>query len=313
MERPKAFITGITGQDGSYLAELLLSYGYEVHGLIRRTSIPHLQYLKPILDKITLHEGDMADHGSLHNLIKKILPDEVYNFGAMAGVTPSFYQPEYSIHSCGLSVVTLLEAIRQNKPDTKFFQAGSSHIFGNTPTSPQTEETPFSPISPYGCGKALGQHLLRHYRESYGIYACSAISYAHASPRYSEGFLLSKIVAYLRNPQGKLELGNLDVPMDIGYAKDFVEAYYNIMQQDKPDDFIISTGETHSPKEYLELAFKEFGMKMEDHVVINDKLKRVSEVSVLTGDYSKANKAFGYKPKTSFNKLVKIMCNEKAN
>ncbi|KKQ53241.1 MAG: GDP-mannose 4,6-dehydratase [Microgenomates group bacterium GW2011_GWC1_38_12] len=308
-----ALITGITGQDGSYMAELLLEKGYEVHGIVRRNSVQDYRNIRKIKDKIKLHEGDLADSGSLHRIMAEVMPDEVYNFGAMAGVSPSFKQPEFSLMSCGVSVCSLLEAVRLLKPSVKFFQASSSHMFGNTCISPQNELTPLQPISPYGCGKALGHNLVRHYRESYKMFVVSGIMYAHASPRYSEGFLLSKIVSTIRRIKAgediKLEVGDIDVPMDIGYAKDYVEAIYQAVQLDTPEDFIIGTGEIHTPREFIELSFKEAGLDLDKYLVYNESLKRPSEVSALVADYSKANKFFDYKPKTSFNDFIKIMVN----
>lgn len=312
-----ALVTGCSGQDGSYLADILLAKGYNVHGLIRRTSKPntqnirHLLYDQEIFNKrFFLHDGDISDQGSLTRIIKEVQPDEVYNFAAMAGVGPSFTQPEYALDTAGLGVLRLLEAIRTVKPDTKFFQAGSSHIFGDTPAVPQTEVTIKQPISPYGVAKSMGQHLVHYYREAYGMYCCSAIFYAHASPRYSEGFLLSKIIHSLwriqSGEQQNLELGNLDVEMDIGYAQEFMEAVFNIMHQDKPEDFIICTGETHTSQEFLDAALEVSGVSP-DKVKIDESLKRQSEVSVLVGDYSKANKAFGYKPNIKFKDLVSLM------
>lgn len=306
----KALITGITGQDGSYMAELLLSKGYEVHGLVRRTSIPHLHFLKGL--KLTLHEGDLADFSSLSRIIKEVQPDEVYNFGAMAGVSPSFKQPIYTIESCGTTVANVLEAVRQNCPTAKVFQASSSHIFGDTKVSPQNEDTPTQPISPYGCGKALGHNLCRHYRNSYGMFIVSGILYAHASPRYSEQFLLGKISKFIKevkeNPDLVLEVGDIDNPMDISYAKDIVEAIYEAMQLPEGHDFVLGSGEAHTPREVIDLVFNELGLDKEKNLKYNSALKRPSEVSPLIADYSKANKMFGYKPKTSFYELIKLMC-----
>lgn len=314
----KALITGVAGQNGSYLTDLLLTKDYEVHGLIRRTSNPNTRNIRHILydpevfnKRFFLHDGDMSDYSSLVRIIKEVQPDEIYNFAAMAGVGPSFDQPEYAIDVGGQGVLRILEALRVEKPDTKFFQATSSHIFGDTYETPQDENTPVQPISPYACAKALGHHLVHYYRVAYDMFCCSAIYYAHSSPRYSEGFLLSKIIHSLwriqDGVQDKLELGNLDVPMDIGYAPEYMEGTWNIMQQEKPDDFILATGEAHTSREFLEIAFKASGLDMDKHLVINDKLKRKSEVAELIGNANKAKEAFGFNPKVKFKDLVKLM------
>lgn len=322
MRSKKAVILGVTGQDGSYLTEILLAKGYVVYGMVRRTSRPNTTHLNHILydeaykDRFILKEGDMADQGSLMRLIREVQPDEVYNFAAMAGVGPSFYQPEYALDTGGIGVLRILEAIRLEKPDTKFFQAGSSHIFGDTPTTPQTETTPKQPISPYGVAKAMGQNLVHYYRQAYGMFCCSAIFYAHASPRYSEGFLLSKVIHTIwRIEQGlqkTLEVGDLNTPMDIGYAKEYMEAVYEIMHQDNPDDFIIATGTQHTAQEFLDEAFRVAGLDKAKHVIFNPAYKRPSEVSVLVGDYSKAKDAFGFEPKVTFKELIRLMY-EKGN
>lgn len=318
----KALILGVTGQDGSYLSDILLDKGYEVHGMIRRTSKPNTQNLRHILydsavhgKRFFLHDGDISDQGSLMRIVREVQPDEVYNFAAMAGVGPSFFQPEYALDTGGVGVLRALEAIRLEKPDAKFFQAGSSHIFGDTSQSPQTESTPKQPISPYGVAKTTGQNLVHYYRQAYGTFACSAIFYAHASPRYSEGFLLSKIVHTIHRIeeglQDTLEVGNLDVPMDIGYAREYMDAVFKIMQQGEPDDFILATGETHTSREFLDTAFEVAGLDVNKHVIVNDNLKRPSEVSVLVGDYSKAKEAFGFEPRVTFRELIELMYGQK--
>jgi len=314
----KALILGITGQDSSYLAELLLDKGYEVHGLIRRTAQPntqnirHLLYNEEIFNKsFFLHDGDLMDTGSLFRIINEVQPDEIYNLGAMAGVGPSFKQSDYAIETNGVVTNRILEIVKLVNPKIKFFQAGSSHIFGDTKETPQTEDTKYQPISPYALGKALAVNTVRYYREVHGLFACSGIFYAHVSPRYSESFLLGKIIHSIwriqKGEQSFMELGNLDIPSEYGYAKDFMEATWQMMQLDKPDDFIISTGELHTPREFIELAFKEANLDQNKYIRINEDLKRPSEVGILSGDYSKANKAFGYMPKTKFEDLVKIV------
>jgi len=314
----KAFITGITGQDASYLVELLLNKDYEVHGLIRRTSTPntinirHLLYDEDIFNKrFFLHDGDLMDQSSLYRIISKVEPDEIYNLGAMAGVGPSFSQPDYAIETNGNVVGRILEAIRFLNPKIKFFQAGSSHIFGDTKETPQNENTKFQPISPYALGKALGQSLVRYYREVHKLFACSAIFYAHISPRYSESFLLGKIIHSIwriqKGEQNFMELGNLEVPSEYGYARDFMEATHQIINLNEPDDFIISTNELHTPREFIDLAFKQIGLDKDKYIKISENLKRPSEVGILTGDYSKAQAVFNYRPKTRFENLVKAM------
>lgn len=310
-DNKRALLTGITGQDASYMAEILLEKGWEVHGLVRRNSVQDFRNIKDIRDKVTLHDGDMGDTSSLYRIVKEVDPFVIYNFGAMAGVAPSFKQPEYSLQSCGLSVCSLMEAVRAHNPKIRVYQASSSHMFGNTDITPQNEKTPLQPISPYGCGKALGHHLMKHYRDTYDMYAVSGIMYAHASPRYAESFLLGKIVAFLRRVKKgediKLEVGNIDVPMDIGYAKDFMEAIYEVMQLDEPHDFVIGTGEIHTPREFIEKAFEFTGLDLDKYLVYNDALKRPSEVAPLIADYSYLNELIGYKPKHTFDEFIKIM------
>jgi len=315
----KVLITGIGGQDGSLLADFLLKKGYEVHGLIRRTSHPNTQNIRHLLynpeinnKKFFLHDGDLSDAGSLYRIVQEVQPDEIYNFAAMAGVTPSFKQPEYTLEVGLQGVIRLLEVIKNIKKDTKFFQATSSHIFGNTKESPQTEKTVKEPVSPYGIAKAAASDFLKLYREEYGVFACSAIFYAHISPRYSQSFLLSKIIhsvwRILKGEQKVIEVGYLDNPTDVGYAKEYVEAAFNIMQQEKPDDFIICTGETHTAREFIDIVFQEAGLDKEEYVKEKKEYFR-PEVSLLIGDFSKANKTFGYKPKIKYRDLIKIMIN----
>ena len=281
----KALITGINGQDGSYLAEILLGKGYEVYGLMRRTSSPNLSHIKDFKDnpKFKIYEGDMGDTGCLYKLVKEIMPDEIYNFAAMAGVSPSFNQPEYCFEIGALAVIRFLEVIKQIKPDAKFLQATSSHIFGDIKTYPQTETSPLSPISPYGLAKTSAHHAVNYYRSSQGMFVCSAIFYAHASPRYSESFLLSKVVhgirKILKGEQKTLEVGNIDNPLDVGYAKEYMEASYKILQNDKPDDYIIATGELHTPREFIEKSFEFAGLDIKKYLRINNSLKR-PEVSI---------------------------------
>ena len=291
-----------------------------MHGIIRRTSYPNTQNIRHLLynpeifnKKLFVHDGDLADASSLFRIISQVKPDEIYNFAAMAGVGPSFFEPEYTLDVGAIGVIRMLEALRQVKPDTKFFQASSSHIFGDTLITPQTELVPLQPISPYGIAKAAAHNVLQMYKKAYKMFCCSAIFYAHASTRYSKGFMLSKVVHTVRDIRDgkadKLELGSLDMPMDIGYAKEYAEAAYNITQLDRPDDFIICTSELHTVKECVNEALKQCGLNVDKHLIINESLKRPSEVSILTGDYSKAHDAFGFKPKVKFEELINLMIN----
>ena len=326
----KAIITGVTGQDGSYLAEFLLAKGYEVHGLIRRHSTPCTQRLNHIDDaKFFLHYGDVTDSLCLTNLIKKVQPDEVYNLAAQSHVGISFEVPEYTAEATGVSTLKILEAIRQNKPDTKFYQASTSELFGGLPdTAPQSEKTPFHPRSPYAAAKLYSYWITINYREAYNIFACNGILFNHESPRRGEDFVTRKIsIAVAKicaGMQDKLSLGNLDAKRDWGFAKDYVEGMWLILQQDKPDDFVLATGETHTVREFVETAFEEVGIKIiwrgagvEEKgycaatgkllVDVNPKYFRPAEVDLLLGDPSKAQKILGWQRKVSFRDLVKLM------
>ena len=326
----KAIITGITGQDGSYLAELLLSKGYEVHGLIRRHSTPCTQRIDHINDaKFFLHYGDVTDSLCLTNLIQKIQPDEIYNLAAQSHVGVSFEVPEYTAEATGVSTLKILEAIRQNKIDTKFYQASTSELFGGLPeTAPQSEATPFHPRSPYAAAKLYSYWITVNYREAYNIFATNGILFNHESPRRGEDFVTRKIsIAVAKicaGKQDKLSLGNLDAKRDWGFAKDYVEGMWLILQQDKPDDFVLATGETHTVREFVEAAFEEVGIKIiwkgagayeEGYcaktgkllVDVNPKYFRPAEVDLLLGDPSKAQRLLGWQRKISFRELVKIM------
>lgn len=314
----KALITGITGQDGSYLAELLLSKGYEVHGIIRRAStfnttrINHL-YQDPHVNgvKLFLHYGDIADSSNLMKLLYRIAPDEIYHFAAQSHVRVSFDIPEYTGDVTGLGTVRILEAIRETGIRTKFYQASSSEMFGNTTETPQRETTPFRPASPYACAKVYAHWLTVNYREAYGIFACSGILFNHESPRRGETFVTRKItraVARIKaGLQDKLYLGNLDARRDWGYAKEYVEATWQMLQADRPDDYVIATGESHSVREFLDEAFGYVGLDWHDYVEIDPRYFRPLEVNHLVGDASKARKAFGWEPKTRFRDLVRLM------
>jgi GDPmannose 4,6-dehydratase len=313
----KALVTGITGQDGSYLAELLLSKGYEVHGLIRRASsfntarLEHL-YADPHQQAtLKLHYGDLSDASALARLIGKIAPDEIYNLAAQSHVRVSFDGPEYTTDITATGAVRLLEAIRETGIKTKFYQASSSEMYGKVLEIPQRETTPFYPRSPYGCAKVFAFWITVNYRESYGLFACNGILFNHESPRRGETFVTRKItraVAHIQaGLQDKLYLGNLDAQRDWGYAKEYVEAMWLMLQQGQPDDYVIATNETHRVREFLEGAFGHAGLDWRKHVEIDANYFRPAEVDLLIGDYSKAKQKLGWQPKTTFNELVKLM------
>lgn len=312
----KVLITGITGQDGSYLAELLLEKGYKVYGLTRRTSTPNYSRISEIVDDIELISGDLLDQHSLTEAIRKTNPDEVYNLGAQSFVKASWEQPMFTGESTGLGVTRVLEAIRLMKPDAKFYQASSSEMFGKVRETPQTEKTPFYPRSPYGVAKVYGHWITVNYRESYNMFAVSGILFNHESPRRGLEFVTRKITnSVAKIKYGKIDkfhLGNPDSKRDWGYAKDYVEAMWLMLQQDKPEDFVIGTGETHSVREFVQLAFEAAGVSSwEDKVVFNDpRFTRPAEVELLMADNSKAQKILGWKPTTSFDELVSIMVEE---
>src|SRR6266705_5424212 len=313
----KALITGITGQDGSYLAELLLAKGYEVHGIIRRASTFNTGRLEPIYadphsgrTRLFLHYGDLGDASALARLIGKIAPDEIYNLAAQSHVRVSFDSPEYTTDIAATGTLRLLEAIRETGIRPRFYQASSSEMFGLVREVPQTERTPFYPRSPYGCAKVYAYWITVNYRESYGLHASNGILFNHESPRRGETFVTRKItraVAHiLAGLQKRLFLGNLEARRDWGYAKEYVEAMWLILQQEKPDDYVIATNETHSVREFLELAFGHVGLDWRKYVEIDPLYYRPAEVELLIGDASKAEKQFGWKPKTKFADLVKL-------
>jgi|SRR3989338_5789951 len=314
----KALITGVTGQDGSYLSELLLKKGYEVHGIIRRTStfntsrVIHLyQDIHEDDVRFFLHYGDLSDASVLNQLIKKIKPDEIYHLGAQSHVRVSFDVPEYTADITALGTLRLLDAIRESGVNTKFYQASSSEMFGNTAEVPQKETTPFMPCSPYAYSKVFAYWAAVNYRKSYNIFACNGILFNHESPRRGETFVSRKITRAATRIklglQDRLYLGNLEAKRDWGYAPEFADAMWLMMQQDKPDDFVIATGEMHSVKEFLKEAFSCLEMDWEDYVKIDPMYFRPAEVEKLQGDYSKARKILGWKPKTKFRELVRIM------
>lgn len=314
----KALITGITGQDGSYLAELLLSKGYEVHGIIRRASsfntgrIDHL-YRDPHINgvRLFLHYGDISDSTNLIKLIYRIQPQEVYHLAAQSHVRVSFDIPEYTGDVTGLSTVRILEAIRETGVNARFYQASSSEMFGKVIETPQSETTPFHPRSPYGAAKVYAYWATVNYRESYDLFACNGILFNHESPRRGETFVTRKITtAAARIKAGlqeKLYLGNLDAQRDWGYAKEYVEAMWLMLQQDQPDDFVVATGETHSVSEFLDEAFAYHDLDWRKYVEIDPKYYRPAEVDLLVGDASKAKRILGWEPQTKFKDLVRLM------
>jgi len=313
-----ALITGITGQDGSYLAEFLLRKGYRVHGIIRRSSSFNTSRLEHIYQdphepnpRLKLIYGDLNDASSLNKILRDLHPEEIYNLGAQSHVMVSFDVPEYTGEITGLGTVRLLEAIRGAGIKPKFYQASSSELFGLAQEIPQNETTPFYPRSPYGCAKAYAFYMVRNYREAYSLFACNGILFNHESPRRGETFVSRKITRAATRIklglQDKLYLGNLEAKRDWGYAPDYVEAMWLMLRQDKPDDYVIATGETHSVREFVEHAFGLLGLNWKKHVEIDPRYIRPTEVDVLIGDFSKAKKDLGWKPKKKFEDLVRIM------
>lgn len=311
MSKKKALITGITGQDGSYLAEFLLEKGYVVYGLTRRTSTPNYDRIKDIVERIELVQGDLLDQHSLTVAVKDIMPDEVYNLAAQSFVPTSWNQPVLTGEFTALGVTRILEAIRLVKPDTKFYQASSSEMFGKVRETPQREETPFYPRSPYGVAKVYGHLITVNYRESYDMFAVSGILFNHESPRRGLEFVTRKIthaVARIKlGKQKKLELGNLKAKRDWGYAREYVEAMWLMLQQDKPQDFVIGTGETHSVEEFIKAAFAAAQLDWQKYIEIDKKFMRPAEVDFLVADPSMAHKFLGWKHRTNYQELAKIM------
>jgi GDPmannose 4,6-dehydratase len=310
---PKALITGITGQDGSYLAEFLLKKGYEIYGLTRRTSTVNNERIKHIEDQVTLLQGDLLDQSSLVEAVRESNPDEVYNLAAQSFVKTSWNQPVLTGEYTAIGVTRVLEAIRAVNPEIKFYQASSSEMFGKVVETPQKETTRFHPRSPYGVAKVYGHYITLNYRESYNMFACSGILFNHESPRRGLEFVTRKIshaVARISlGKQDKIELGNLDAKRDWGFAGDYVEAMWMMLQQDQPDDYVIATGETHSVQEFVEIAFETVGISdWQKYVVPNVEAHlRPAEVDYLIGDYSKAKEKLGWEPRTSFRELVEMM------
>ena len=311
-ERRSALITGVTGQDGSYLAELLLEKGYEVHGMVRRASTEKFERIEHIRDRITLHQGDLLDQRSLVDALRASEPTEIYNLAAMSFVAVSWIQPTLTAEFTGTGVTRMLEAMREVCPRARFYQASSSEMFGKVLEVPQTETTPFYPRSPYGVAKAYGHFITVNYRESYDLHATSGILFNHEGPRRGLEFVTRKITwhaaAIKLGVAKELRLGNLDAERDWGYAKDYVEAMWLMLQQDDPSDFVIATGEAHSVRECCEIAFDEAGLgEFERYVTIDPAFTRPAEVDHLIGDASKAERDLGWKPQTSFEQLIRLM------
>lgn len=327
-EQKCALITGITGQDGSYLSELLLEKGYEVHGIIRRSScfntdrIDHL-YTDPHDPKarLFLHYGDLTDGTTLRRILEEVKPTEIYNLGAQSHVRVSFDSPEYTVDAVGMGVLRILEAIRDYQQRTgievRFYQAGSSEMFGKVLEIPQKETTPFYPRSPYACAKVYGHWQTVNYRESYDLFACNGILFNHESPRRGETFVTRKItraVARIKmGMQDDIYLGNIDSKRDWGYAKDYVRAMWLMLQQDAPDDYVIATNETHSVKEFLEIAFGYVGLDWEKYTKFDKRYLRPAEVDILIGDPAKARQKLGWEPSVTFEELVQLMVDEDLN
>lgn len=306
-----ALITGITGQDGSYLAELLLSQGYEVHGVARRVSVSTLERIEHLHDQIKIHSADMLDQGSLQLLIERIQPTEVYNLAAQSFVASSWDQPVLTGEITGMGVTRILEAIRTINPKIRFYQASSSEMYGKVHEVPQRETTMFHPRSPYGVAKVYGHYITVNYRESYGLFACSGILFNHESPRRGLEFVTRKITDHVARIKlglaHELRLGNLEAKRDWGFAGDYVKAMWLMLQQPKPDDYVISMGETHTVREFVEIAFGHAGLDWKKYVVVDPQFFRPAEVDILLGDPARAKKILGWKPEMSFQELVTTM------
>jgi len=307
----KAFLTGITGQDGSYLAELLLEKGYEVHGLVRRSSSFNTWRIDHIRERLILHYGDLVDQNSLVRTLELTGPDEVYNLAAQSHVKVSFEMPEYTASVTALGVLRLLDAVRELELPARVYQAGSSEMYGLVQETPQTEKTPFHPRSPYGVAKVFGHWIAVNYREGYGMHASNGILFNHESPRRGENFVTRKItmaVAAIKHGRAaELRLGNLEARRDWGYARDYVEAMWLMLRQEQADDYVVATGETHSVREFLEEAFSYAGLHWQDYVKTDPKYLRPAEVDVLLGDPRKAKTALGWAPRVTFKELVRLM------
>jgi GDPmannose 4,6-dehydratase len=307
----KALITGITGQDGSYLGEYLLEKGYAVYGMVRRSSSQRFDRIQHILDRVEIIEGDLTDQSSLDDAIKAIAPDEVYNLASQSFVPTSWNQPVLTADVTGTGVTRMLEAIRKHKPDARFYQASTSEMFGKVQETPQNEKTPFYPRSPYGVAKVYAHWITINYRESYNIFACSGICFNHESQRRGLEFISRKVtdgVARIKlGLADKLRLGNLDARRDWGFAGDYVEAMWLMIQQNQPEDYVIATGESHSVRDLVEIAFGYVGLPVTPHIVVDPKLFRPAEVDILVGDASKARERLGWHPTVSFKEMIYMM------
>ena len=313
----KALITGINGQDGSYLAEHLLSLGYEVHGIVRRHSVAENQNYRLVKNgvnkKVLTHYGDLLDYPSLVRIVSNVIPDEIYNLGAMSHVRVSFDMPSFTIQTNALGVLNMLEVYRTLCPKAKFYQASSSEMFGNSvdEDGAQRLSTPMNPVSPYGFSKVMGYNLVRHYRHAYGLHACNGILFNHESPRRGTNFVTNKVVrgavAIKKGLEDKLELGNMDSYRDWGHSKDYVRAMHLIVNYTKPEEFIVATGETHSVRNLCETVFGKLGLNYEDYVVQNPKFMRPEELKYLKGDSSKARRVLGWKPEYTFSSMIDEM------
>jgi len=311
MSARRAVITGITGQDGSYLAEFLLDKGYEVHGMVRRSSTEKFDRIEHIRDRVELHQGDLLDSRSLVDTLRACQPHEIYNLAAMSYVAASWVQPTLTAEFTGIGVTRMLEAMREVCPQARFYQASSSEMFGKVREVPQTEHTPFYPRSPYGVAKAYGHFITINYRESYGLHATSGLLFNHESPRRGLEFVTRKIswhaAAIKLGLAKQLRLGNLDAERDWGFAGDYVRAMWLMLQQDEPEDYVIATGEAHSVREALEVAFDHAELSVDDHVVVDPALLRPAEVEHLIGDAGKAKRVLGWEPEVSFEELMRMM------
>jgi GDPmannose 4,6-dehydratase len=311
---PTALITGITGQDGSHLAELLLSKGYRVSGMVRRASTENFQRIEHLRGRLELYQGDLLDQTSIARMLEQVVPDEVYNLAAMSFVPTSWQQPVLTAEFTALGVTRLLDAIRQTCPHSRFYQASSSEMFGKVRETPQNENTPFYPRSPYGVAKVYGHHITVNYRESYGLFACSGILFNHEGPRRGLEFVTRKIshtVARIKlGLTNELRLGNLQAKRDWGYAGDYVRAMWLMLQQDTAEDYVVGTGQTHRVQDYVEIAFDHVGLDWRKHVLVDAQFYRPAEVDVLLADPTKARKKLGWEPEISFEQLVRMMVDE---
>ena len=310
-EARRALITGITGQDGSYLADLLLERGYDVHGMVRRSSTETFQRLQHIRDRLTLHTGDLLDQRSLVDVLRSCEPHEIYNLAAMSFVAASWNQPVLTAEFTGVGVTRMLEAMREVVPEARFYQASSSEMYGQVRQTPQNEDTPFYPRSPYGVAKAYGHFITVNYRESYDLYCCSGILFNHESPRRGLEFVTRKVsheaAAIKLGLRDELRLGNLDARRDWGYAWDYVEGMWLMLQQPEPDDYVLATGISHSVRDLVDVAFGHVGLDPSDYVRTDPALLRPAEVERLIGDFAKARERLGWEPRTSFEELIRLM------